>query len=104
MGFEPMPLSRLAPKASPNHSAKLVQYLAKKSPRRDSNPQSLPPEGSALSIRPQGPAGMGRTYVCRDTCIQLWWYSVVVSISGCDPLDPGSNPGTAILFVQKLPD
>jgi hypothetical protein len=25
-----------------------------KSPRRDSNPQSLPPEGSALSIRPQG--------------------------------------------------
>jgi hypothetical protein len=28
-----------------------------------------------------------------------WWYSVVVSISGCDPLDPGSNPGTAILFI-----
>ena len=27
-----------------------------------------------------------------------WWYSVVVSISGCDPLDPGSNPGTAITF------
>ena len=27
------------------------------------------------------------------------WYSVVVSISGCDPLDPGSNPGTAILFL-----
>jgi hypothetical protein len=27
-----------------------------------------------------------------------WWYSVVVSISGCDPLDPGSNPGTAIFF------
>jgi hypothetical protein len=27
-----------------------------------------------------------------------WWYSVVVSISGCDPLDPGSNPGTAILL------
>jgi hypothetical protein len=26
---------------------------------------------------------------------QPWWYSVVVSISGCDPLDPGSNPGTA---------
>ena len=26
----------------------------KNSPRRDSNPQSLPPEGSALSIRPQG--------------------------------------------------
>ena len=24
-----------------------------------------------------------------------WWYSVVVSISGCGPLDPGSNPGTA---------
>ena len=24
------------------------------------------------------------------------WYSVVVSISGCGPLDPGSNPGTAI--------
>jgi hypothetical protein len=30
----------------------------------------------------------------------IWWYSVVVSISGCDPLDPGSNPGTAInLFL-----
>jgi hypothetical protein len=27
------------------------------------------------------------------------WYSVVVSISGCDPLDPGSNPGTAKLFL-----
>jgi hypothetical protein len=30
----------------------------------------------------------------------------VVSISGCDPLDPGSNPGTAInlfvLLVSKL--
>ena len=25
----------------------------------------------------------------------MWWYSVVVSISGCDPLDPASNPGTA---------
>ena len=22
----------------------------------------------------------------------------MVSISGCDPLDPGSNPGTAITF------
>jgi hypothetical protein len=31
-------------------------------------------------------------------CVR-WWYSVVVSISGCDPLDPGSNPGTAILLV-----
>ena len=28
--------------------------------------------------------------------LQSWWYSVVVSISGCGPLDPGSNPGTAI--------
>ena len=26
------------------------------------------------------------------------FYSVVVSISGCDPLDPGSNPGRAILL------
>ena len=25
-------------------------------------------------------------------------YGVVVSISGCDPLDPGSTPGTATLF------
>ena len=25
-------------------------------------------------------------------------YGVVVSISGCDPLDPGSIPGTAIIF------
>ena len=34
----------------------------------------------------------------------MWWYSVVVSISGCDPLDPGSNPGTAIplLFFFAL--
>ena len=31
-----------------------------------------------------------------------WWYSVVVSISGCDPLDPGSNPGTAIPFLFFL--
>ena len=23
----------------------------------------------------------------------------MVSISGCDPLDPGSNPGTAIIFL-----
>lgn len=27
---------------------------AKESPRRDLNPQSLPPEGNALSIRPHG--------------------------------------------------
>jgi hypothetical protein len=26
----------------------------------------------------------------------------VVSISGCDPLDPGSNPGTAITFFCWL--
>jgi hypothetical protein len=25
----------------------------------------------------------------------------VVSISGCDPLDPGSNPGTAITFFCR---
>ena len=25
-------------------------------------------------------------------------YGVVVSISGCDPLDPGSTPGTAIFW------
>jgi hypothetical protein len=30
------------------------------------------------------------------------WYSVVVSISGCDPLDPGSNPGTAMIFFLYL--
>ena len=29
------------------------------------------------------------------------WYSVVVSISGCDPLDPGSNPGTA-MFLEPV--
>ena len=28
--------------------------------------------------------------------IYIWSYGVVVSISGCDPLDPGSTPGTAI--------
>ena len=32
-----------------------MKRKSQKSPRRDSNPQSLPPEGSALSIRPQGP-------------------------------------------------
>jgi hypothetical protein len=26
----------------------------------------------------------------------------VVSISGCDPLDPGSNPGTAITFFCRF--
>ena len=36
-------------------------YTTTKSPRRDSNPQSLPPEGSALSIRPQGQ--FDRTFV-----------------------------------------
>ena len=30
--------------------------------------------------------------------ILMRWYSVVVSISGCGPLDPGSNPGTAIFI------
>ena len=38
--------------------------------------------------------------------VPLWaavrWYSVVVSISGCDPLDPGSNPGTASVVVVLL--
>ena len=29
----------------------------------------------------------------------IWSYGVVVSISGCDPLDPGSTPGTANFFV-----
>ena len=33
------------------------------SPRRDSNPQSLPPEGSALSIRPQGPSPKAKNEV-----------------------------------------
>jgi hypothetical protein len=28
-----------------------------------------------------------------------WSYGVVVSISGCDPLDPGSTPGTAIFLL-----
>lgn len=32
------------------------------SPWRDSNPQSLPPEGSALSIRPQGRQRLPSTY------------------------------------------
>ena len=26
----------------------------------------------------------------------------MVSISGCDPLDPGSNPGTAIIIFCRL--
>ena len=33
---------------------------------------------------------------------QQRWYSVVVSINGCDPFVPGSNPGTAIFFVLFL--
>ena len=33
---------------------RLLTQKQTNSPRRDSNPQSLPPEGSALSIRPQG--------------------------------------------------
>ena len=32
------------------------------------------------------------------TPVGCWWYSVVVSISGCDPLVPGSNPGSAKFF------
>ena len=34
--------------------------------------------------------------------ISIWSYGVVVSISGCDPLDPGSTPGTARTFFLKL--
>ena len=33
--------------------------------------------------------------------ISIWSYGVVVSISGCDPLDPGSTPGTANFFEKK---
>ena len=29
----------------------------------------------------------------------FWSYGVVVSISGCDPLDPGSTPGTAKFLI-----
>jgi hypothetical protein len=38
---------------------------------------------------------------------QVVWerfYSVVVSISGCDPLDPGSNPGRANYYLRLDPD
>ena len=59
MGFEPMPLSRLAPKASalttrPN--LLLYQRTKKKnfSPRGDSNPQPPDPKSDALSIAPLG--------------------------------------------------
>ena len=41
----------------------------------------------------------GREFDSRITplfCVRS--YGVVVSISGCDPLDPGSTPGTAIFF------
>ncbi len=31
-----------------------------------------------------------------------WSYGVVVSISGCDPLDPGSTPGTAKFLILIL--
>ena len=30
------------------------------------------------------------------------WYSVVVSISGCGPLDPGSNPGIAKFWFYLI--
>ena len=34
-------------------------------------------------------------YCFAFTHVFIWSYGVVVSISGCDPLDPGSTPGTA---------
>ena len=46
--------------------------------------------------RPTSPASSSQLYHLH---LNPWWYSVVVSISGCDPLDPGSNPGTAITFL-----
>ena len=52
------------------------------------SPLGGPPPPRARWMEEEGPCWRVR-----------WWYSVVVSISGCDPLDPGSNPGTAILFV-----
>jgi hypothetical protein len=50
-----------------------------------------------VSGSPPPPSGHSDTHT-----IIPWWYSVVVSISGCDPLDPGSNPGTAIPFCSSL--
>ena len=38
-------------------------------------------------------------FINPEHATQTWWHGVVVSISGCDPLDPGSNPGAVILFV-----
>ena len=40
----------------------------------------------------------GREFDSRITPFCMRSYGVVVSISGCDPLDPGSTPGTAIFF------
>jgi hypothetical protein len=36
---------------------------------------------------------------CFPVFSTLGSHGVVVSISGCDPLDPGSNPGAANFFV-----
>ena len=69
MGFEPMPLSRLAPKASALTTRPKLQLLRnsgnqqtknskitkqKNSPRGDSNPQPPDPKSDALSIAPLG--------------------------------------------------
>jgi hypothetical protein len=48
---------------------------------------------SKTTAKPAGPSACNS-----QDLLYSWWYSVVVSISGCDPLDPGSNPGTAITF------
>ena len=58
MGFEPMPLSRLAPKASALTTRPNLLYTRLKpkkcSPRGDSNPQPPDPKSDALSIAPLG--------------------------------------------------
>jgi hypothetical protein len=69
MGFEPMPLSRLAPKASALTTRPKLHLLPrlenrktkknktrtqKNSPRGDSNPQPPDPKSDALSIAPLG--------------------------------------------------
>ena len=65
---------------------------------RDSNPQSLPPEGSALSIRPQGHAGKHKKrkkISALSRGLRQW---CIGNIEASQALAPGSTPGWRILF------
>ena len=58
----------------------------------DCEPTALPSE-----LHPQHTHSGMHTFIH-----QTGSYGVVVSISGCDPLDPGSTPGTAKFFIFMI--